>query len=241
MFPWQTADGGDEETQVIHFNPVSGKWDPDLSSRQRHVSIAIFYNAWTYYRRTNDIKYLENFGAELLFEIARFWSSISEFDNKDGRYHISGVMGPDEFHEKYSGSKDSGIKDNAYTNIMVVWLLTRALTLEEIMSKERIAELYEKLQITKEELSRWRDITGRMKVHISHDGIIYQFAGYENLKEIDWEYFKNKYGNVHRMDRILKAEGQSPDDYKVAKQADVLMTFYLLTTKQVAYILHSLD
>jgi trehalose/maltose hydrolase-like predicted phosphorylase len=39
------------------------------------------------------------------------------------------------------------------------------------------------------------------------------------------------------MDRILKAEGDSPDYYKVAKQADVLMTFYTLSPAEVARIL----
>ncbi|HEQ72594.1 MAG TPA: beta-phosphoglucomutase family hydrolase, partial [Spirochaetia bacterium] len=49
MYPWQTADDGAEETQVIHFNPRSGEWDPDLSRLQRHVSLAISYNVWSYY------------------------------------------------------------------------------------------------------------------------------------------------------------------------------------------------
>ena len=35
------------------------------------------------------------------------------------------------------------------------------------------------------------------------------------------------------MDRILKAEGLNPDDYKLAKQADTLMVFYNLTDKEI--------
>ena len=35
------------------------------------------------------------------------------------------------------------------------------------------------------------------------------------------------------MDRILKAEGRSPDEYKVSKQADALMIFYLLPLGEV--------
>ncbi len=38
MFPWQSGSDGREETQVMHLNPVSGKWGPDHSSLQRHVS-----------------------------------------------------------------------------------------------------------------------------------------------------------------------------------------------------------
>jgi trehalose/maltose hydrolase-like predicted phosphorylase len=42
------------------------------------------------------------------------------------------------------------------------------------------------------------------------------------------------------MDRILKAEGDSPNAYKVAKQADTLMTFYVLAPEAVADIFEKL-
>jgi len=44
-----------------------------------------------------------------------------------------------------------------------------------------------------------------------------------DLKELNWQDYQKKYGNIQRMDRILKAEGKSPNQYKVAKQADTLM------------------
>ncbi|MBN1836340.1 MAG: beta-phosphoglucomutase family hydrolase, partial [Spirochaetales bacterium] len=94
MYPWQTADNGREETQEIHFNPVSGKWGPDLSSRQRHVSIAVAYAVWEYFYCTGDLEFLHNYGAEILLQTTRFWASIAEYDEADGRYHIRGVMGP---------------------------------------------------------------------------------------------------------------------------------------------------
>ena len=43
------------------------------------------------------------------------------------------------------------------------------------------------------------------------------------------------------MDRLLKAEGKSADDYKVAKQADTLMTFYNLNKEKIDEILTDLD
>jgi trehalose/maltose hydrolase-like predicted phosphorylase len=64
MYPWQTADSGREETQIIHFNPLSGKWDPDLSSLQRHVSIAITYNVWEYFYVTGDLDFLHRYGVK---------------------------------------------------------------------------------------------------------------------------------------------------------------------------------
>ena len=32
MFPWQSGSDGKEETQVVHLNPLSGVWEPDLST-----------------------------------------------------------------------------------------------------------------------------------------------------------------------------------------------------------------
>ncbi|MCK4692171.1 MAG: glycoside hydrolase family 65 protein, partial [Anaerolineales bacterium] len=58
------------------------------------------------------------------------------------------------------------------------------------------------------------------------------------LEELDWDGFRSKYGDISRMDRILKAEGKSPDEYKVSKQADALMTFYNLDSDEVTAILN---
>ncbi|MBD3393298.1 MAG: beta-phosphoglucomutase, partial [Chitinivibrionales bacterium] len=215
MYPWQTSDDGQEETQVIHYNPVSGKWDPDLSCRQRHVSIAIFYNIWEYYNYTGDTDFIHRYGAEMLLEIARFWASITTLDQDDQRYHIEGVMGPDEFHEKYEGAGEGGLKDNAYTNIMTVWLLEKAISTYDELPPDVRRDLCAKIDFETVELDRWRDITRRMHVPVTDDNIICQFEGYMDLKELDWDHYRKKYGNIHRMDRILKSENSSPDGYKV--------------------------
>nr|MBL0731747.1 beta-phosphoglucomutase family hydrolase [Desulfobacterales bacterium] len=240
MYPWQTADDGTEETQVVHYNPKDGSWGPDLSLRQRHVSIAVFYDVWNYIKSSGDMKFSAGYGAEIMLEIARFWASIANFDNTTEKYHIKGVMGPDEFHEKIPGTDEAGIRDNAYTNIMVVWLLEKALGLIDDIGEKRFKKLYEKIGFDINETDKWRDITKKMNVILDENGIISQFDGYMDLKELDWEQYRKKYGDIHRLDRILKAEGKSPDDYKLAKQADVLMMFYILSPGEVGNILNRL-
>ncbi len=123
MFPWQSGSDGQEETQELNLNPRSQRWVPDNSYLQRHVGSAIAYNVWQYYQVTHDIEFLQFHGAELILEIARFWSSIATFNDQRGRYEIRGVMGPDEFHEGYPDSAEPGLNNNAYTNIMAVWVL----------------------------------------------------------------------------------------------------------------------
>lgn len=238
MFPWQSASDGREETQVVHLNPVSGKWGDDYSCLQRHVSLAVAYNVYTYYHISGDTAFMNMAGLEMLLEIARFWASKAKQD-KLGRYSIDGVMGPDEFHEKIPGASKGGIKDNAYTNIMVAWLFS---TIDQLIAKNEIdhAPIFEKIKLSAKELERWRKVGSSLNIYFSKDGIIAQFDGYLALKELNWDEYKQKYGNIHRMDRILKSEGKSPDDYKVAKQADTLMTFYNLHDDEVTSILQHL-
>ncbi|MFW5743776.1 MAG: beta-phosphoglucomutase family hydrolase [Spirochaetota bacterium] len=239
MYPWQSADTGGPESQELHYNPRSGEWDPDLSNLQRHISISIAYDVYTYFYTTGDEGFLHDYGMEMLLEIGRFWASIAEFEEADGRYHIRGVMGPDEFHEKYPDASydEGGLDDNAYTNVMAAWLLHKIAETYEHLPEDAKARMRERIHIDQREISDWAEIVTRMNVVINDDKIISQFDGYMDLDELDWEEYRRKYDNIRRMDRILKAENDSPDGYKVSKQADVLMMFYLLAPDQVKHIL----
>ena len=133
MFPWQSASDGREETQRFHLNPRSGRWNPDNSSLQRHVNAGIAYNVWQYYQTTGDVGFLAGFGAELIIEIARLWSSMAQYNRALDCYEICGVMGPDEYHDGYPDASSPGLDNNTYTNVMAVWVLCRALELFELL------------------------------------------------------------------------------------------------------------
>jgi trehalose/maltose hydrolase-like predicted phosphorylase len=232
-FPWQSSSDGREATQQLHLNPRSGRWDPDHSHLQRHVNAGIAYNTWQYHRSTGDRAFLLEYGAEILLEIARFWSSLSTPREGTDRFEIVGVMGPDEYHEKYPGAETGGLRNNAYTNVMAVWCLLRALDVLDIVGPSRRAELLAMLAIPEAEIDRWQALTRRMFVPFHENDIISQFEGYEKLDELDWEGYRRKYGPIDRLDRILKAEGDTPDRYKLSKQADVDMIFYVLARDEV--------
>lgn len=240
MFPWQSGSNGQEETQVIHLNPKDNTWGPDLSRRQRHVNIAVAYNVWQYYVVTGDREFLSHYGAEMIMEVARLFASLATLDGITGRYHITGVMGPDEYHEKYPGSKEPGLRNNAYTNVMAVWVMERALEIRGLLPAARVAEIAERIGLEAEEVERWRDITRKMTVPFHGDGVISQFEGYDQLQEFDWRAAQERHGDIKRLDRILKAEGDSPDRYKLSKQADVLMLFYLLPPKDLVRVFDKL-
>jgi beta-phosphoglucomutase family hydrolase len=239
MFPWQSGSDGQEETQELNLNHRSGRWVPDNSFRQRHVGSAIAYNVWQYYQVTHDIEFLQFYGAELMLEIALFWSSLAVFNDQRGRYEIRGVMGPDEYHERYPDSSEYGLNNNAYTNIMAVWVLLRARDALALLPDIRRIELMRSLQIDAHELARWGEITRKMFVPF-HDGIISQFEGYEQLEEFAWDDYRIRYGNIQRLDQILEAENDSTNRYKLAKQADVLMLFYVFSAGELTELFERL-
>ncbi|MGH9243131.1 MAG: trehalose-phosphatase [Acidimicrobiales bacterium] len=240
MYPWQSGSDGQEETQVVHLNPLSGRWDPDLSHNQRHVNAAIFYNMWHYYQATGDVEFLREHGAEMMLEIARFWASIAHYNPERGRYEIHGVMGPDEFHEKYHGAAEGGLRNNAYTNVMVAWLCETAGAVLGLLPESRREALAARLGLADEEIETWREMSRKMFVPFHGDGIISQFEGYEQLEELDWEGYRAKYPNIQRLDRILKAGGDDPDRYKLAKQADTVMLFFLFPEEELRRIFERL-
>ncbi|MCD4812304.1 glycoside hydrolase family 65 protein [bacterium] len=240
MYPWQSGSSGYEETQTLHLNPLSKEWGDDYSCLQRHVSIAIACNVINYYKATLDDDFMARYGAEIVLEIAHFWSSIAHFNPARDRFEIHGVMGPDEFHEKIPGSEKGGLPNNAYTNIMATWVLYQGLEILKNMEDEESIAMRTKLNLSSEELSRWESMTKKMFVPMDANGLIHQFEGYMDLKELDWDEYRHKYDDIHRLDRILKAEGLSPDDYKLSKQPDVLMTFFMLNEKEITMILKNL-
>jgi len=240
VFPWQSGSDGREESQEMHLNPVSGEWKPDNSQYQRHINLAIAYNVWQYVETTADLDFLRYYGLELLVEIARFFSSMAVYDRLEDRYHIRGVMGPDEFHDGYPDRDQPGLDDNAYTNVMVVWMLQRIPALMQMLPEHARHDACDELDLTRAELDRWEDLTRRLYVPFHDDGIISQFAGYGELAELDWDDYRQRYGDIQRLDRILHAEDDTPNRYKVAKQADVLMLFYLLSAEELHRIMRSL-
>jgi alpha,alpha-trehalase len=80
----------------------------------------------------------------------------------------------------------------------------------------------------------------KMFVPFHDEGIISQFEDYEDLHELDWRHYRRKYGNIARLDRILEAESDSPNRYKLAKQADVVMLFYLFAPESITNIFQTL-
>ena len=239
MYPWQSGRIGDEQSQVTHLNPLTNTWDPDYSSLQRHVSLAIAYNVIMYVRITGDTDFLAKYGLEMLQEISQFWLSKAH-QSADGHYTIDHVMGPDEFHENYPNADEPGLANNAYTNLMVTWLFDQLHQARQGLDAKTLATVDHKTAFTADTLKHLRDVAHHLKLDINDQGIVGQFEGYFKLPTLDFAKYQKKYGDISRMDRILKAEGKTPDAYQVAKQADTLMPLYSLDVPQVMALIKQL-
>ena len=56
------------------------------------------------------------------------------------------------------------------------------------------------------ELDLWEGVSRLLHVPF-HVGVISQFEGYGELAELDWDGYRDRYGDIRRLDRILEAEG----------------------------------
>lgn len=227
MFPWRSGADGFEKTPRFQFNDVSGGWMRDETHRQRHIGAAIAQAAWRYVLATGDDAFLAEHGAELMLEVARFWASIARRNDATGRYHICGVVGPDEYHLRYPGAEKPGIDDNTYTNVMAARVLSLAPQVLERLPGPARAALRRRIGLEESELEQWDRVSRRLYVPFHPDGVIGQFEGFEKLRHLDMEAFRAAHPEG-RVDQVLAAKGDGVENYRISKQPDLLMLLHLL-------------
>lgn len=117
MFPWESADSGDEDTPVW---ALTGPF-------QHHITADVGWAFWKYYQVTKNKEWLKNRGYPMLKEVAEFWTSRVE-RNGEGQYDIKNVIGANEYEEN--------IDNNAYTNGMAKTVLEYAALAAETLGIE---------------------------------------------------------------------------------------------------------
>ncbi|WP_448809693.1 glycoside hydrolase family 65 protein [Agromyces bauzanensis] len=237
MFPWQSGIAGDDVTPRRLFNPLNEQWMPDNSRLQRHVGLAVAFSAWQYYESTGDLQFLLHEGADLIVDVARFFTSLAVYNPVRDRYSIDHVMGPDEFHDGYLDRPGEGVRDNVYTNVMTAWVLRRAIATVEVLQRHPGRLAWQRLGIAPGEPDEWERIARRLTVVFNDDGTLSQFDGYQDLEPIDLDAYRRRYGWIGRLDLILNAEHDTTNRYKVSKQPDALMLLYLFSAEELRELL----
>jgi trehalose/maltose hydrolase-like predicted phosphorylase len=218
LYAWESADTG-EETTPERVIGADGKQVDILTGRmEHHISADVAYAVWQYWRFTGDDDFFLRAGAEILLETARFWASRAIVEADDKR-HIRHVIGPDEYHED--------VDDNAFTNVMARWNITRGLEAIEVLGEcwpNHAAALREKLALGDEELADWRDAVSRIVSGFDPaTGIYEQFAGFHALQPLDLTAYADRKVPIDvTIGRELTRGSQ------VVKQADVVALIALL-------------
>lgn len=119
-FPWESARDGDEVTPPTYLDHDGEVVAIDTGEHEEHISADVAWAACHYARWSGDEAFLRGPGRPLVIETARYWASKVHVD-QDGRAHLLGVVGPDEYHPL--------VDDNAYTNVMARWNLRAAADL----------------------------------------------------------------------------------------------------------------
>lgn len=218
LYAWEAAGDGEEATPPCTVAPDRQVLGIFTGLREHHVSADVAYGVWRYWTATGDEEFLREAGAEILFETARFWASRA-VPEPDGRRHIRGVIGPDEYHET--------VDDNAFTNVMARWNLERALEIAGLM-RERWPQSWRalsgKLGLDDPELDQWREAAdGLATGYDPKTGLYEQFSGFFGLEPVDLSAYA---GRSVPMDVVLGRERTQRS--QVIKQADVVALLALL-------------
>ena len=218
FYAWESADSGEDVTPPFVVAPDGQVVRILTGEQEQHISADVAFGVWNYWQATGDDHFLIEAGAEILIETARFWASRAKRE-EDGRYHIRGVIGPDEYHET--------VDDNAYTNGMAQWNLEAAAEIANLVAERWPAPwqaLSRRLGIEPEESRRWQQVARDLYTGFDErTGLFEQFRGYFDLEEIDLAAFVPR---TAPMDVLLGRERIQRS--KVIKQPDVVMLIYLL-------------
>ncbi len=210
LYAWESADTGEETTPEFVWLPDGTRLTILTGVQEHHIAADVAWAVWQYWQVTGDDGFVEDMGAEIVVETARFWASRA-VPGDDGRLHIREVIGPDEYHE--------GIDDNAYTNVLAGWNLRAAVTL-----CARFPEVAARLGVTTGDRERWLNVADGLAVLFDQETRLYeQFEGFfalENIRAVDEAPRPFTGEMVVGVDRLRRTQ--------VVKQADVLMLGVLL-------------
>lgn len=209
LYPWRTISG----TECSSYFP-SG-------SAQYHISADIAYSFIQYYLATDDLSFMKDFGAEVLFETARLWADTGHFDGDS--FKIDAITGPDEY--------TCIVNNNYYTNTMAKYNLRWAVKLYDLldsMDHEHLTMLRKKIRLQKKEVIIWQKAAELM--YLPYD----QHLG---INPQDDTFLQKDVWNLESTPKdhfplLLHYHPLTLYRYQVCKQADTVLAHFLLEDEQ---------
>ena len=216
LFPWESAASGEDETPKWWRGPDGVLIEVYTRQIQHHIVSDIAYAVATYRGVTKDHRFMLDYGAELIFETARFWASRVSYNKKLSLYEVKEVTGPDEYHK--------GVDNNSYTNYLARWNLLYAAELYNKfleMHPNRLKKLSKKMDLSQNEVEKWRDIGNKIMFLIGKNGLIEEFQGYFGKRNDVIEQWDEKGMPIYSKDEEELKHTQ------LVKQADVILLLHL--------------
>lgn len=201
-FPWESAGDGTDVTPRSVDAGAGVTFTVTTGEDEEHIVADVAWAADHLSRWTGDADVLTGSARELVLDTARYWASRVEVD-EDGRGHLRGVMGPDEYHPL--------VDDDAFTNVMARWNLRRG------------ASLLDELGEGHETATAWRRIADALVDGWDVErGTHEQFRGYWDLEPLVADIAPRPYA----ADMLLGPERVAGS--QLIKQPDVLMLHHMV-------------
>jgi trehalose/maltose hydrolase-like predicted phosphorylase len=205
-FPWESAGEGVDVTPTFARDQTGHPRTIGTGQHEEHVVADVAWAAACYLDWTGDRAFASGPGRDILVETARYWASRIELD-EEGRGHIYGVIGPDEYHDV--------VDDDAFTNVMARWNLRRAA----------LAVASDPAEAAGPQADRWLQLAGSLVDGYQPGTALYeQFTGFFDLEPLIIEDIAPR--RPIAADLLLGADRVRAA--QVVKQADVLMLHHLV-------------
>ncbi len=206
LFAWRTING--EEASAYY----------QAGTAQYHINADIAWAIRKYVDVRGDLGFLSEVGAEMLVETARLWVDLG-FYGADGRFHIHGVTGPDEY--------TTVVNDNGYTNLMARLNLNYAASAVRRLQHELpdvFAALAAEIDLELSEIEEWSRAAATMYVPFDEErGINPQDESF-----LDREVWDIEATPPDRFPLLLNYHPLVIYRYQVIKQADIVLAMFLL-------------
>ncbi|MBN1141627.1 MAG: glycoside hydrolase family 65 protein [Deltaproteobacteria bacterium] len=208
LFPWRTING--EEASAYYA----------AGTAQYHINADIVFAVRKYVEATGDRSFLYNEGAEILVETARLWLDLGFYSrNKEGKFCIHGVTGPDEYN--------AVVDNNTYTNLMArenLWYAAQTVEFMRDHNPPLYDALVDKTRLDPAEIAEWRQAADNMYLAYDEEtGVFPQDDQFLDKKE--WDFANTP---RDRYPLLLHYHPLVIYRHKVIKQADVVLALFLL-------------
>ncbi|XP_003354465.2 protein-glucosylgalactosylhydroxylysine glucosidase isoform X2 [Sus scrofa] len=152
-FAWESASSGLEVCPEAIYG-----------TQEIHINGAVVLAFQLYYHMTQDLQLFQEAGGwDVVSAVAEFWCSRVEWSPEEEKYHLKGVMPPDEYH--------SGVNNSVYTNVLVQNSLRFAAALAQDLGRPVP--------------NQWLEVADKIKVPFDPKLNFYpEFDGYQPGEEV---------------------------------------------------------